>query len=72
MAVLIDRCVCGNRLFADLLPQARAAGWDLAALMYETGCGDQCGLCHPYLLHMLSSGQTVFDTLLSADSGWTS
>src|ERR1051326_6812221 len=42
--VRVDRCICRDRLFADLLPEARVQGWDLAALMAATGCGAQCGL----------------------------
>ena len=51
-----------------LLPQARAAGWDLAAVMRETGCGAQCGLCRPYLRRMLATGETTFHELLWEDS----
>lgn len=60
----IDRCVCQGVLFADLLPQARAAGWTLEAIGRETGCGAQCGLCRPYLHRMLADGLTVFHELL--------
>lgn len=60
----IDRCVCRRVLFEDLLPRARAHGWDLAELSHVTGCGDQCGLCRPYLRRMLADGTTVFDTVL--------
>ena len=66
-AVQVDRCVCRNRLFSDLLPEARVQGWDLAALMAATGCGAQCGLCRPYLLRMLETGETVFHELLPAE-----
>ena len=66
-AVQVDRCVCRNRLFSDLLPEARLQGWDLAALMSATGCGAQCGLCRPYLLRMLETGETVFHELLPAE-----
>ena len=61
----IDRCVCQRTLFADLLPVARAAGWTLDALMQETGCGDQCGLCLPYLRQMLRDGTTEFHSVLT-------
>jgi bacterioferritin-associated ferredoxin len=63
--VLITMCVCRGRPFAELLPEARAAGWDLAALMRETGCGASCGLCRPYLRRMLATGETVFHELLT-------
>ena len=61
----IDRCVCQRTLFADLLPLARAGNWSLETLMQETGCGDQCGLCRPYLRQMLRDGTTVFHSVLA-------
>jgi bacterioferritin-associated ferredoxin len=51
--------------FADLLPLARAEGWDLETLTRETGCGGQCGLCRPYLRRMLRTGETAFHELLT-------
>ena len=62
--VTVSRCICRQCPFDDLLPRARAAGWDLDALMRATGCGAQCGLCRPYLRRMLATGQTVFHELL--------
>ncbi len=38
--------------------------WTLAELCRETGCGEQCGLCRPYLDRMLEDGTTVFQELL--------
>ena len=63
-AVLIDRCICRNRSFEELLPEARAHSWSLAELIRVTGCGGQCGLCRPYLREMLATGRTVFTELL--------
>ena len=63
-AVRIDRCVCQRLLFAQLLPVARANGWTLETIMDETGCGDQCGMCRPYLRAMLADGTTVFSEIL--------
>ena len=60
----ISMCVCRGVPFAALLPRARAAGWTLDALMTETGCGLQCGLCRPYLRRMLATGETTFHELL--------
>lgn len=68
-AVHVTRCVCMRRSFASLLPLARDRGWDLAALMHETGCGDECGLCRPYLRRMLRTGETAFHELLSEGDG---
>jgi bacterioferritin-associated ferredoxin len=63
----IDRCVCRRTLFATLLPEARAAGWDLDTLMQATGCGQQCGLCRPYLRRMLRDGTTIFTAVLAPE-----
>ena len=60
----ITTCVCRRMPFEQLLPLARAQGWDLSALIRETGCGDQCGLCRPYLRRMLESGEVVFHEVL--------
>ena len=63
-AVEINRCLCRDRTFAELLPLARDGGWDLEELMRRTGCGAGCGLCRPYLRQMLATGETVFHELL--------
>jgi len=69
--IVIDRCVCKQMLFAELLPRVRTHGWDLVALSAATGCGSQCGLCRPYLEAMLHDGRTVFHSILppSSNSG---
>ena len=58
-------CVCKTTSFEELLARATESGWDLAALMRETGCGVQCGLCRPYLRRMLRTRQTAFHELLT-------
>ena len=63
--LVVDRCICRGVPFAELLPRARAAGWTLDALIRETGCGGQCGLCRPYLRRMLATGETVFSEILT-------
>ena len=63
-AVTVSMCLCRGVPFRELLPRARAAGWDLEALMRVTGCGAQCGLCRPYLRRMLATGETTFHELL--------
>jgi bacterioferritin-associated ferredoxin len=67
MSIRVSGCICKATAFADLLPRARARGWDLGELMRETGCGAQCGLCRPYLRRMLRTGETVFHELLNPD-----
>lgn len=65
--VTIDRCVCQRMLFATLHGLAEAHQWDLDALGEATGCGEQCGMCRPYLQRMLRDGTTVFHEVLSAE-----
>lgn len=65
--VEITRCLCRGITFAELLPMARAQGWDLATLMRETGAGAGCGICRPYLRRMLATGETIFRELLWED-----
>jgi bacterioferritin-associated ferredoxin len=64
----IDRCVCMRFPFRELLPLARAGSWGLADLMRETGCGDECGLCRPYLRRMLVTGETVFHRIVEDEA----
>ncbi|MEP6590870.1 MAG: (2Fe-2S)-binding protein [Gemmatimonadota bacterium] len=54
--------------FARLLPEATAQGWDLDQLQDATGCGDQCGMCRPYLREMLAHGTTVFHAVIEDES----
>ena len=63
--IKVTMCVCRQFPFARLLPLARVRRWDLADVMRETGCGDNCGLCRPYLRRMLETGQTEFTELLA-------
>jgi bacterioferritin-associated ferredoxin len=63
--LLIDRCICRNVPFAELLPLVRAHGWTLDDVIRETGCGGQCGLCRPYLRRMIATGQTTFSEILT-------
>lgn len=64
MAIRIDRCVCTNRTFADLLAVARERGCDVDELRRCTGAAAHCGTCTPYLQVCLRDGVTVFDRLL--------
>jgi bacterioferritin-associated ferredoxin len=63
-AIHIDRCVCMRFPFTELLTQARTEAWGIAEVIRETGCGDECGLCRPYIRRMLVTGETVFHQVL--------
>jgi bacterioferritin-associated ferredoxin len=68
-SVVISRCICKGTFFQELLPLARAGGWNLTDLVRETGCGGQCGLCRPYLSRMLRTGETEFYEILTSETG---
>lgn len=65
--VLITRCVCRNFPFGHLLSLVGAHRWTLEDVLAHTGCGDQCGLCRPYIRAMIATGQTEFHRLLPPD-----
>lgn len=61
LGVCIDRCVCFERPFTELLEVARRTGAaTLDALQEETEFGLSCRLCNPYVRRMLATGQTRF------------
>ncbi len=65
MKVCVDRCVCFDRPFVELLAIARARdATSLEALQEETDFGLACRICNPYVRRMLRTGQTTFDALL--------
>ena len=63
----IDRCICTQRTFADLIDQARADRLSLAQLPACTGASACCTMCGPYLRRAYRTGQTTFTTLLTDD-----
>lgn len=69
--VTIDRCVCQRMLFSEVLPEARASEWTLEDVMHATGCGNQCGMCLPYLRRMLHDGTTVFHRVIEPEESPT-
>jgi hypothetical protein len=65
--MLIDRCICAGRTFAELLELSKSRGWDLQQLACETGATRGCGLCKPYLIRSLATDETLFTELLPCD-----
>jgi hypothetical protein len=66
MKVCVDRCVCFDRPFVELLAISRARGAaTLEALQEETDFGLACRICNPSVRRMLRTGQTTFEVLLS-------
>lgn len=61
----IDRCVCVNVSFEEMLEASRAEGLDRDGLEHRFGCCRGCGLCGPYVRRMLRTGETCFREILS-------
>lgn len=56
----VDRCICHDIAFTRLKELAARHGHDLEALARVTGCTTNCGMCKPYIIRMLETGQTLF------------
>lgn len=59
----VDRCICHNKPFEELLRIAREKNLDFAALSALTLCSTGCGMCEPYVRLMLTTGRTRFPVL---------
>lgn len=53
----VDRCVCHQVTFRELLRIHRETGADLAGLQQRTRCGTSCGMCLPYIRIALETGR---------------
>ncbi len=69
----VDRCVCHQVPFTTLNEMVRR-GHDVetqsaeqihAALSAKTKCSTGCGMCKPYILRMIETGQTSFPPITS-------
>lgn len=45
----VDRCVCKQVMFAEMIRLNRETGARFEDLQRRTGCGTGCGLCIPYI-----------------------
>lgn len=59
----VDRCVCHDITFAELLRRARDAGIGFNELQQQTGCATGCALCEPYIRLALKTGRSTFPVL---------
>jgi bacterioferritin-associated ferredoxin len=64
----IDRCVCEDKRFEELLALARAHDLDLRELAEREGCGTHCGWCVAYLRRALATGEVVFREIIPKES----
>jgi len=60
----IDRCVCTNQSFDDLVKWAKRASMNADQLADACGASQRCGMCRPYLKRAIETGQTVFYQLI--------
>ena len=64
----VDRCVCHQIFFADMLPMIESLKADgntdeqaiLDHLRRTTKCTTGCAMCHPYIRQMIRTHQTRF------------
>ncbi len=60
---MVDRCVCAEVRFSELLALRAAEGLSLEQLRARTGCCSGCGTCEPYVRLALVTGRAVFPVL---------
>jgi len=53
----VDRCVCHDVAFRELVRLNREDGLDLEQLMDQTGCCTGCTSCEPYVKIALATGE---------------
>ena len=64
-SITIDRCVCFDRTFAEILTEAqRREVSDLDTLRELLDFGQGCTCCLPYVERALETGQTEFNQLI--------
>lgn len=59
----VDRCVCKQVTFGELLALAELVGPDVDELSTRTKCGTGCGMCLPYIKIMLRTGETCLPVM---------
>jgi NAD(P)H-nitrite reductase large subunit len=66
----IDRCVCHDVTFADVVRWSAATGCrNVDGAAREFRCTTSCGMCLPYIERALETGQTVFHEILPVRRG---
>jgi NAD(P)H-nitrite reductase large subunit len=66
----IDRCVCHDVTFAEVVEWSRSSGCrTVEGAAREFKCTTSCGMCLPYVECALKTGQTVFHEILPPARG---
>ena len=63
----VDRCVCHDIRFAELIRIQRETGASFEELQRTTGCGAGCGLCAPYIRVALTTGRAKLPVMTDAE-----
>ncbi len=57
----IDRCVCFNVSFKDILEEHRSTNKPIDDIKISMPCCTKCKLCSPYIKKMYETGITEFN-----------
>ncbi len=52
----VDRCICHDVTFAELLQLAKRDGLGFESIRRQTGCATSCARCEPYIRLSLRTG----------------
>lgn len=63
----VNRCVCHNVSFADLIALSRREGLSLQQLAERTGATTGCGSCGPYVRIALATGRCELPPMGAAE-----
>ncbi len=57
---MINRCICYDISFAEILKKSIQNKWTAEEAKNEVGCGSACGMCFPYIVEVLKTRITEF------------
>lgn len=63
----VDRCICADVSFRELIDRARADHLSLEQLRKATGCCAGCAMCEPYVRVALRTGNDSIEILSAAE-----
>lgn len=63
----VNRCICADVSFRDLIDLANRESLTMDELRARTGAGAGCAMCAPYLRAALRTGRDSFPVLTEAE-----
>ena len=67
--VTVDRCTCHDVRFAAIAQWSTARASTTIKDIEDQWCsGTSCGMCRPYLSHMLKTGDTTIPMIMPSDN----